>query len=297
MTVKRPEFHATKHGYDMREVDMCIETLRTENETLTRVNNELYLLWINEFSNKGDYMQEWAKSDGNEDKLYNLFAAAQKHSPPQQEAPMEEEISLDEGKKRPRAWTFLKGFLFYATLAAIVFSAFLFSGDPTGPPQDIAGFSAMTVLTRSMQSVLPQHALIVTRKADPQTIQVGDDITFLTPNNATVTHRVIEVLENHQNSGMRGFRTQGVENENPDAEVVLAQNVIGRVIFHNLTIGRTVHLVRNNILLAGIGLALLILVAVLTKLLRTVFTQKNTVPTDRILNKSKKIKKRKQVSL
>jgi len=285
MTTKRPEFHAATHGYDMREVDMCLETLRAENETLTRVNNELYLLWINEFSNNRDYMQEWAKRNGNEDKLYNLLAVSQKHSHPQQEAPLEEETSVEDGKKRPRAWTFLKGLLFYCTLAAIVFSAFLFSGDPTGPPQDIAGFAAMTVLTRSMQSVLPQHTLIVTHKADPQTIQVGDDITFLTPNNATITHRVIEILENHQNSGMRGFRTQGVENENPDTEVVLAQNVIGRVIFHNLTIGRTVHLIRNNILLAGIGLALLILVAVLTKLLRTVFTKKNTVPPGRILYK------------
>jgi len=286
MTTKRPEFHAAERGYDMREVDMCLETLRAENETLERVNKELYLLWISEFSNKGNYMREWAKIGENEDKLYNLLAVSQTYNLPQQEDPtVEEETSLDSEKKRPGAWTFLKGFLFYFALAAIVFCAFLFSGDPTGPPQDIAGFSAMTVLTRSMQSVLPQHTLIVTHKADPQTIQVGDDITFLTPNNTTVTHRVIEILENHQNSGMRGFRTQGVENENPDAEVVLAQNVIGRVIFHNLTIGRTVYLIRNNTLLAGIGFALLILVAVLTKLLRTVFSKKNTVPPDRILYK------------
>jgi len=283
MTAKRPEFHASKYGYDMREVDMCVDTLRTENETLTRVNNELYLLWLNEFSTNGDYIQEWAKIDENDDKLYNLLVVCQKHNQSQQTATVEEETSVENGKKRSRTWTFFRGFLFYLTLIAIVFGAFLFSGDPTAPPQDIAGFSAMTVLTRSMQSVLPQHTLIVTRKVDPRTLQVGDDITFLTPNNATITHRVIEILENHQNSGMRGFRTQGVENENPDTEVVMAQNVIGRVIFNNLTIGRIVHLIRNNMLIAGIGFALLILVAVLTKLLRTAFANKNTATTDKVL--------------
>jgi len=283
---KRPAFQTAKYGYDMCEVDLCIDALRTENETLNRVNNELYLLWLNEFSNRGEDMLKWAEDGGNGDKLYALFAASQEHTRPQREAPADTTApNTDDGKKRSRTWTFIRGFLFYFTLAAIVFGAFLFSGDPTGPPQDIAGFSAMTVLTRSMQSELPQHSLIVTHKVDPQRIQIGDDITFLTPNNSTITHRVIEILENHHNSGMRSFRTQGIENANPDTELVLAQNVIGRVIFHNLTIGRTVHLIRNNVLIAGIGLALLALVIVLTKLLCTVLSPKNTVPPDGILHK------------
>ena len=278
---KRHEFYAASHGYDTHEID----ALRSENESLKRFNNELYHLWLNEFANNASTMQEWAENGENRDKLYNLLIASSELIHPQQETQVdiaeiqespveiaETEVSIC--KKRSRAISFFKELLFYLILATIVFGAFLFSGDPAGPPLDIAGFSVMTVLTRSMQSELPQHSLIVTRKVDPQSLQVGDDITFLIPNNSTVTHRIIEIFEDYQNSGIRGFQTQGVENINPDTEVVLAHNIVGRVIFHNLTLGRGVNLIRDNVFIVGIGLFLLALVYVLTKLLRMTFSKK-----------------------
>jgi len=134
-------------------------------------------------------------------------------------------------------------------LASILVGIFLVGSTADGSPRNLLGFSAMTVLTRSMQSEIPQNSLVLIRHVEPAEIQVGDDITYLLRNNSTITHRVISIRENYENSGMLGFETQGLMNENPDSEIVLAANVIGRVIFHNLTLGRIILFIRANVLL------------------------------------------------
>jgi len=128
----------------------------------------------------------------------------------------------------------------------------------------------MTVLTRSMHDVLPQNALIVTRSVDPHTLQIGDDITFLTPQNTTITHRIVDVVPNYRNTGAPGFQTQGTMNPRPDAEIVPAVNVVGQVIFHNLMIGNAVLFIRTNLILVGVMLA--IAVAIIIVLRKLVFT-------------------------
>jgi len=140
------------------------------------------------------------------------------------------------------------GVFFYSAIAALVLIIYLFSGNSAGVPRNFMGFSTMTVLTRSMQSEIPQHSLIVTRQADANTIKIGDDITYLLSANATVTHRVISIKENYANSGQRGFETQGVMNPVPDKEIVLAHNVIGKVVFHNLFLGNMIQFVKNHMI-------------------------------------------------
>ena len=206
----------------MRQVDMYIDMLRAENECLVSENIELREL-------------------------------TQANTGLEQLQPAPERLEMMQPKKTFRVKSAILGALFYIGLAALVFAVYLFgTGNPTGPPRDMAGFSAMTVLTRSMQDVIPQHSLIVTRRVDLATIAVGDDITFLMPNNTTMTHRVIEIHQNYANTGMLGFQTQGTMNDRPDAEVVLEANLVGRVIFHNLALGRGLLFVRENILFVGI---------------------------------------------
>jgi len=281
--INKPEFHAAKRGYDMREVDDCIDTLLTQSETLERINNELFQLWLSELPKLNESVTEYIVSDYELSTLNSLLEISLEHNP-QRETPPPVVTEVIEKtsppKKRSRFLSAVASILFYCTLVLAVFGAFLFSGSPTKPPQNVAGFSAMTVLTRSMQSVLPQHSLIVTRKVDPNTLQVGDDISFLMPSNISVTHRIIDIEENYQNTRMRGFQTQGVENANPDTEIVLAQNVIGRVVFHNLILGQGISLIRENILIVGIGFGALMLMVILIRSLRTVFSKGNGTSPD-----------------
>jgi len=273
-SMSNPEFCAAKNGYNMCEVDTYIDTLRTENEALVQTNNELFNLWATEIQNIDESELEGNVSEFDLSKLCHLMDLSKKYvtqnnHPP---APVKTEKARVP-KKHSRLFSTVKGILFYSILILVVLGAFLFSGSPTDPPQNVAGFSAMTVLTRSMQSVLPQHSLIITRRADPDTIQIGENISFLMPNNMSVTHQVVAIEENYQNTGMRGFVTQGVDNADPDIEIVLAQNVIGRVIFHNLMMGKAISLMRENIVFAGIALGSIILIAVIIHSLRKMFSK------------------------
>lgn len=145
-----------------------------------------------------------------------------------------------------RKWGFWRDLAFYVALAALVLGVFLFRAAGGGAPVTFAGFSAMRVLTGSMQDVIPQGSLIITRSVDPATLEIGDDITYMAGEETTVTHRIVDITENFNGSGQRGFTTQGVMNDRPDEQKVPAANVVGKVIFHNLFLGEALAFVQAN---------------------------------------------------
>ncbi|MCL2865745.1 MAG: signal peptidase I, partial [Lachnospiraceae bacterium] len=170
------------------------------------------------------------------------------------------EIQMEEKEKNvhnKKSW--IGGMLFYGFLiAALVIVFFVTREEEAGVPRHIAGFSAMRVLTGSMQSEIPQHSFIITRQVDPREIRVGDDITFMVSETRTVTHRVILIYEDYQDTGQRGFQTQGIENPTPDGEIVRPENIVGRVVWHNLFFGQVLHFIGEHVLVVGIFVALLI---------------------------------------
>ncbi len=191
------------------------------------------------------------------------------------EAPIPERPRAPE-EKRKRRRQFLGDILFYLALTVFVLGVFLFRGSGDGAPATFMGFSAMRVLTGSMQSVIPQGSLIITRSVDPATLEIGDDITYLAGVDTTVTHRVVGITENYAGTGARAFTTQGVMNESPDHLLVPAANVVGKVIFHNLALGKILHFVRQYWTWL---LVLLVLTLGLCKSLRIVFRESETEQT------------------
>ncbi len=161
-------------------------------------------------------------------------------------------------KKHPKPqWTrYLAEGVYYLALAAFVLAVFLLRG-AGDKPVTILGFSAMRVLTTSMGDDLPQGSLIITREVDPETIQVGDDVTYLAGGSTTITHRVVDILENYAGSGKRAFITQGTANPTPDELTVPAQNLVGKVIFHSLFLGLLLAFIRAYWLWLVLFLALL----------------------------------------
>jgi signal peptidase I len=145
--------------------------------------------------------------------------------------------------------TIVKAFWIYVyiMLFMLVIGAILFGGEMgMNPPRNIFGHSALIVLSTSMEREYPLNTLIITRQVNPETLEVGDDITYITVGNRVITHRIIEIYENIE-INRRGFRTQGLENARPDADIVYAPNVIGKVVFSSTPIGQIIMLVRNNI--------------------------------------------------
>lgn len=139
-------------------------------------------------------------------------------------------------RKHSRTAKRITGILFYAAVAAAVLIAFLFSAKD-GNPRNILGYSYFTVLSGSMQREIPKGSIVITKKTDPSIIQVGEDITYFKNAATTVTHRVIEIYENYEDSGVRGFRTKGLENPQADPDIVYASNVVGVVKFHTAGVG------------------------------------------------------------
>jgi len=150
------------------------------------------------------------------------------------------------------------GIVMYSLMALVVAAVFLLNGSGEGAPRDLFGFSAMRVLTGSMQGEIPQNSLIITRRVDPNILQVGDDITFFLNEDTVVTHRIVTVHYDFENSAQRAFQTQGIENRMPDSDLVIPENIVGRVIFSNLTIGRAAYFIQENLLICGLLAALIL---------------------------------------
>lgn len=56
----------------------------------------------------------------------------------------------------------------------------------------LMGYEEMAVLTGSMEPKYPVGTLIFVKEADPNTLEVGDVITYHLDSNTVVTHRIVE---------------------------------------------------------------------------------------------------------
>jgi signal peptidase len=91
----------------------------------------------------------------------------------------------------------------------------------------IIGLRPFTVLSGSMEPVYHVGSLIYVQETEPETIRVGDPITFVLNEDLVVaTHRVVRI-----DSDNSRFYTKGDANENEDAAPVHFKNLIGKPLF------------------------------------------------------------------
>ncbi len=91
--------------------------------------------------------------------------------------------------------------------------------------------SLAIVYSGSMAPEMPVGALAWMEPVDPAQIKVGDIIAFNPPRmepDVIVSHRVIEVIKGET----LAFITKGDANEDPDWDVIPADNVVARVSFN-----------------------------------------------------------------
>jgi len=140
-------------------------------------------------------------------------------------------------------------FIFYLILVGtILFLPLIGMYNPTGAPRILLGYSIVRVDTDSMSPTLPINTLILTRRVDPADLQVDDIVTFIRFNETTITHRIYEIYENHQNAGIRGFRLIGNRSDEPDNEIHQGGNLIGRMVLSNYPFGQFMMYAYHNFL-------------------------------------------------
>jgi signal peptidase len=140
------------------------------------------------------------------------------------------------------------------------------------------GWEFNAVLSGSMEPVYHVGSLVVFRPVDPQTVQVGDIISFKLPGLKTpICHRVIDIV--HDGSSIY-FQTKGDANEEPDQDRVLPAHVKGEGILHIPYLGRLADLSRlgrTRIYFLGRGFPVATLVIAAMGLLFIGLTLKETV--------------------
>lgn len=154
--------------------------------------------------------------------------------------------NLHTKNKKKTVVSIISNIVFYTLIVAIVFGAFLVRSNKNGKPLVIGDYSAMTVLTGSMEDVYPKGSLIVTKSVDSDKLKIGDDITYMTGESSSITHRIVGINDNYFDNGEKGFETQGVMNSNPDKDIVSESNIVGRVVFSSKTLGDIANFITKN---------------------------------------------------
>lgn len=177
-----------------------------------------------------------------------------------------------EARPRARPLRHAGSVLLNVLIVILLVSALLLRASPGEPPRSVFGFSIFRVLTSSMQREIPKDSIIITRRVDPLTLEVGDTITYLRADFNTVTHKIMKVYPEGGPGDVVAFQTKGVENNLPDADLVLAPNVIGKVVFHSSALGAGLRFIREYGGFLIIFLILLALSAGLFLSLRSLFS-------------------------
>lgn len=139
-----------------------------------------------------------------------------------------------------------------------------------GDTPNVLGFSAFRVVSGSMRPELQEDDLIVIKRVAPDKIEVGDIISFYSPDpelrGAVNTHRVTAVAVE---GGQYVFTTKGDANVIEDKYGVRGDEVLGKVVLVSALLGKLSRLAANP--LVFIPLILVPLLAILlTNLVRTV---------------------------
>lgn len=203
-----------------------------------------------------------------------------------------EQRELEQNPKKKKKLFWIGEILFYGMLLCIILGALLIKSNSDGRPTSFAGYSMFTVLTGSMQSELPKGSFVITKYVEPETLKIGDDITYMANETTTITHRIITIIERYQDTGKRAFETKGIMNAKPDKNLVPASNVVGKVVFHSKFIGNMASFIGEHWIFIIFILAVIFMVG---GVLKKIYTQEDKANNDKIKKKRRlKIKIRKK---
>jgi len=167
---------------------------------------------------------------------------------------------LEQKKKKLGSFAVASDVLFYIAVLMILLAA-VTSGTNSGKPRTIFGYSYFTVVSRSMQSEIPEGSFILVKYTDPQRLEKGDNITYMRDQTTSVTHKIIGVYENYADDQSRGFRTGGVNNAEFDSTIVKEADVIGKVVLVIPVVGSIIAALGENLHIVFIIFGLCVIIS------------------------------------
>ena len=131
----------------------------------------------------------------------------------------------------------------------------------------LLGYKAILVNGWSAEPHISYQSLIVTYKCKFQDLKVGDFITFTNTGTSYVTHQIVSIDYENDEIVCKGWRynseTQEYEHQD-DSQVMKYKNVVGKVVFSNYLIGKTIFTIKGNTAIL-IGLFGLIVITFIVK--------------------------------
>lgn len=124
----------------------------------------------------------------------------------------------------------------------------------------IFGYKAYIITSDSMKPEINNGDVVIVREIEQEEIKENDVIVF-SENIKSITHRVIEVIDV---GGNKEYKTKGDNNQVEDSQLVLFENIKGRVMFKIPFLGTVILFMKNQIIV--LILLLLILLFCLYKM-------------------------------
>lgn len=121
----------------------------------------------------------------------------------------------------------------YTMLPLVVFTML------TARPDLIPGFNSFTVLTGSMEPLVPVGSVVYVYKSGYYS--PGDIISF-EAGKINVTHRITGIV---RKDGQVFYQTKGDANSSVDSELVNPKNITGEIVFHLPYAGRFIAFLRS----------------------------------------------------
>lgn len=113
---------------------------------------------------------------------------------------------------------------------------------------NLAGYTPMTVLTDSMSPTFNSGDLIIIKKTDPSTLQVGDIVTFHTiieNEYALNTHRITEIVP--VNDSVRRYVTKGDNNPIEDQLTIADGDIVGKYVGRLPYVGHVMQFLSSSV--------------------------------------------------
>jgi signal peptidase I len=101
----------------------------------------------------------------------------------------------------------------------------------------VFGMEMYVVGGGSMEPTIPLGSVVVVHRVDPNSVQVGQIVTFEVPQGTVVTHRVVGRSDV---DGAQTFTTKGDANKTADATPVPANALVGEVVLSVPMAGRLI---------------------------------------------------------
>ena len=120
----------------------------------------------------------------------------------------------------------------------------------------ILGIYMFNIVSESMEPTLNKNDVVVVKKCDPSTLEIGDIITFK-QQEKTISHRRKEIIKYDKNNIK--YITKGDSNPVADPDIVEIGQLYGKVWFKIKKIGKLVEYIQNARGFINIGIFIVII--------------------------------------